>query len=112
MKRAAGLVVTLAIVAAAFSAYVLSYSAAAHQTCGRWLEVSRDESHPIHLLFMSWAEGWVGRAALEAEVPWGGDASAVRTWINNYCRAHPLNTIDDAAYDLEGQLDQRSAKPK
>ena len=38
------------------------------------------------------------------------DMAAIRGWLDNYCRQHPLNSIYLAASELSGELIKRSGK--
>jgi hypothetical protein len=65
-------------------------------SCGKWIEVRCDRRD---LAFEQWVLGFLSGAA------WKGPqdplhevgTAAVDAWMDNYCRAHPLEAIVDAA---------------
>jgi hypothetical protein len=100
----------------AHSGYVLDVGA---NSCGKWTEARRVHGTPAEGTYTSWIYGYLSAAAasLEGEArsavffgmndktliekanilgPQSIDADAINAWMDNYCRAHPLETIADA----------------
>jgi hypothetical protein len=98
------------------SGYVLDVGAS---SCGKWIEARRLQGAPTQGMHTSWIYGYLSAAAasLEGEArsavfsgknnktliekanilsPKYIDADAVNGWMDNYCSAHPLETIADA----------------
>jgi hypothetical protein len=69
--------------------------------CGRWTAETAASDSPQALQDEQWVLGYlsaVGQHGGKGADPLKGtDASAVWTWIDNYCRAHPSAHIADAA---------------
>jgi hypothetical protein len=68
------------------------------------------------MLMEQWVVGflsginWTGGAV--ADVPdllKGRDFDGFMAWIDNYCRAHPLNKLDEASSELLLELGRRTA---
>lgn len=76
-------------------------------SCGTWLSYRRTEGE-LTRLYESWILGFlsgVGLTGFETGIsPLNGvDAEGVFAWVDNYCRAHPLEEVHDAgkAFVLE-----------
>jgi len=69
--------------------------------CGRWTAETAASNSPQALQDEQWVLGYLSAAGQHggkgADPLKGGDASAVWTWIDNYCHAHPSAHIADAA---------------
>lgn len=70
-------------------------------SCGKWTTDRRDPKSTLALLDASWVVGflsgigWVGQ---NGDDPLRGlDGEAVWAWIDNYCKANPLDSLDTAA---------------
>jgi hypothetical protein len=72
-------------------------------SCGTWTkDRGSPQAHSLAAIDVSWVTGflsgigYVGGA--ESDDPLQGmDAEGVAGWIDNYCRAHPIEHIKDAA---------------
>jgi hypothetical protein len=79
-----------------------------NHSCGKWLALPRDDDD--WFIHISWVSGWLS-AAGHYDVHGSlseTDSDAIAAWMDNYCRQHPLKSIDDAAAGLVREL----AKPK
>jgi hypothetical protein len=95
---------------------VLGYG---NKSCGAWIEARR-ASNANADIFQSWVAGFlsgansvinsspaVGIDTLK-EASAQGDARGLWAWIDNYCQAHPLNSLATAADALGGELIHRA----
>ena len=57
-----------------------------------------------HYVLGSWVLGWVSAAGYYGAHLRHTDADAISAWVDNYCRANPLNQIKDAADSLVDEL--------
>ena len=74
------------------------------QSCGKW---TAEKSELVRGFMNSWVLGYVtalGGVAGARDT----DSQAITAWVDNYCREHPLNRLDEAAATLVGEL----SKPK
>lgn len=72
-------------------------------SCGRWVEAPKD-SLPAEG-YLAWVLGFLSGAG------WAGadtirdiDNDAIKVWMNNYCQAHPLDSIAMGAQALALEL--------
>jgi hypothetical protein len=86
------------------------------QSCGTWRTQDRQSSSSIAVV--QWVLGYISSANTFAprtyltpneqekvpDVLRGLDANAIITWMDNYCREHPLDQISTAASDLMMEL--------
>ena len=99
--------VLLALVAASFPAlganqtnqYVIF--GAGSRPCGSWLQL-RSQALPDSAVLQSWVLGYVTSVnanllSVNQDVTGGAQPDAVFTWIDNYCAAHPLDSLARAA---------------
>lgn len=100
------LTLLVAASAAADDRYVIL--GAGGRPCGSWLEL-RSRALPESAVLQSWVLGYV--TSVNANVLTGtGDVSrgdrpeALFTWIDNYCAAHPLDSLARAAGALLDSL--------
>jgi hypothetical protein len=77
-------------------------------TCGMFV-VDTDK-----LSQLSWAMGWLSRASLmhTGDMLAPIDRSGLQVWLENYCRANPLERFANAVEMLEAELAKRAAAPK
>lgn len=69
--------------------------------CGSWLQV-RSQALPDSALLQSWVLGYVTSAnanllSVNRDVTGGADPDTLFSWVDNYCAAHPLDTVARAA---------------
>ncbi|MGH6869949.1 MAG: hypothetical protein ACREHE_00455 [Rhizomicrobium sp.] len=81
-----------------------------NRSCGAWLSDRRDKGWPA-LVELSWVEGFV--TAMDNNSPkingaaHATDSDGIAAWIDNYCPAHPLNSISTAAEALTLEMASR-----
>ena len=97
--------------ARASSEYVIL--GAGSRPCGSWLQV-RSQALPDSAVLQSWVLGYISSVnanflTSSPDVTGGASADALFSWIDNYCAAHPLDTLARAASAL---LDSFLAKGK
>jgi hypothetical protein len=92
-----------------------TYFGAGVNSCGSWTEEWARDSQRLEL-WKAWVLGFVSGANIYAEhgdfLRGPVDAPAIYAWINNYCRAHPLESLRDAAIELVGELLRRAGQPQ
>jgi hypothetical protein len=69
-----------------------------NDSCGSW--TANRKAHGVReVADISWVVGYLSAAATWGHVNplKGTDAEGVWAWMDNYCRAHPLTNIIDAA---------------
>jgi hypothetical protein len=81
--------------------------------CGSWLQV-RSQALPDSAVLQSWVLGYISSVnanflTSSPDVTSGASPDALFSWIDNYCAAHPLDTLARAANAL---LDSFLAKGK
>jgi hypothetical protein len=76
-------------------------------SCGSWTKAS-----PVtRSLAQQWVVGYL--AGLNSQTPddldfiKGADFDGLMSWIDNYCRAHPIESINTAANELSTELLRR-----
>ena len=79
-------------------------------SCGTWLA---EKGTMLGNLNNMWVLGFItafNRYALvtDRNVALGTNADGMVAWIDNYCRAHPLDSIATTAENLTGELQARS----
>lgn len=86
---------------------------AGSRPCGAWLQV-RSQALPDSAVLQSWVLGYVTSVnanflTSSPDVTQGANPDALFSWIDNYCAAHPLDSLARAASAL---LDSFLAKSK
>jgi hypothetical protein len=86
-------------------------------TCGSWTQESAQrERNPSWISMAGWTLGFVsgenlmGMSSNLPDFLQGTDASAVWSWLDNYCRANPLDNLGIASDKLVRELLRRKAK--
>jgi len=75
-----------------------------NHSCGKWLATAHDTDEWFDQL--NWVLGWLSAAGYY-DVHGSlrkTDSDAIAAWMDNYCRQHPLKTIEDGAADLVREL--------
>jgi hypothetical protein len=79
-------------------------------SCGTWLTKSHDRDWDV---LNQWVVGFVSGANLFGEndiiESTGVDYYALTSWMDNYCKAHPLDKIQWAAAKLVVELREKAA---
>jgi hypothetical protein len=89
-----------------------------NKSCGAWIAARRANDATAYTL-QGWVAGFLsGSNSIIASNPaYGidtlkevaqGDAQGLWTWVDNYCQAHPLNSVATAADALGGELIRRA----
>ena len=99
-------IVTLAGPARASDQYVIL--GAGGRPCGNWLQV-RSQALPDSAVLQSWVLGYVTSVnanvlTVNQDVAKGDSPNALFSWIDDYCAAHPLDSIARAAGSLVDSL--------
>jgi hypothetical protein len=90
------LFVTLAVAPALAQTYY-AIMGAGLELCGAWTEARQQNKAevPEHWL-LGYLSGIASESVSGTDPLNGMDAEAVFAWVDNYCRAHPLDTIERA----------------
>ena len=105
------------LLAGSVSAHGLEVYGAGAESCGKWIEFSKNQLMRYNL--NQWVLGFVSAASLfdgakklgfESGELAETDSNAVGVWMDNYCRENPLDTIMLAAGVLVGELAERADK--
>jgi hypothetical protein len=86
---------------------------AGSRPCGSWLQL-RSQALPESAILQSWVLGYVTSVnanllSVNQDVTAGATPDALFSWIDNYCAAHPLDSLSRASGAL---LDTFLAKEK
>ena len=86
---------------------------AGSRSCGSWLQV-RSQALPDSAMLQSWVLGYITSVnanflTSSPDVTQGASPDALFSWIDNYCAAHPLDSLARATSAL---LDSFLAKNK
>jgi len=82
-------------------------------TCGAWT-TDEDPNGRVRQTRAAWILGYLSRASYDhaGDMLDPVDAPAIEAWIDNYCKAHPLDRLSRAAEALEVELAARVANKK
>ena len=74
---------------------------AGSRPCGSWLQL-RSQALPDSAILQSWVLGYVTSVnanllSVNQDVTGGAEPDALFSWIDNYCAAHPLDSLARAA---------------
>jgi hypothetical protein len=74
------------------------------KSCGSFIEASRNNSKTTYLRFETWLTGYLSAYNRDTsqtyDIRGGSDLDGINVWLENYCRANPLETYIDAVYQL------------
>jgi hypothetical protein len=122
----AAFTVVLMSVMPAFSEYVLDVGA---NTCAKWVEARKVRGDSADVMHAAWLYGYLSavsarlkaeaRSAVffgkndqrlieKADILWNIEPTAINTWMDQYCQAHPLDKIADAIPVLVAELKQKT----
>lgn len=80
-------------------------------SCGTWTKDRREHSVALGA-YEGWIEGFLSGLAFTkwpAQNPLVGiDTDAAFAWVDNYCSAHPLDTLSVATFALMKELSSRA----
>jgi hypothetical protein len=117
-RNCLGAVITAAILATPMSLLAQHYVdlrifGAGNSSCGAWTEERRNDS-ALANGYILWIEGFVTATELShpSIVPAAKqiDSDAIAGWVDNWCAAHPLDKISNAANALTVTLRDRSER--
>ena len=99
--RVAAVLFMLLAAAPAHAASQYVIFGAGSRPCGGWLQV-RSQALPESAVLQSWLLGYITSVnanllSVSQDVTAGAGADALFTWIDNYCAAHPLDSLARAA---------------
>jgi len=90
------------------------------QSCGTWTKKSNEDSW-LHVQQTAWVLGYItafntwgpfgvnSGTQVVSDVSKGVDVDGILAWIDNWCRANPLDTVSWAAGQLMVELIKRKA---
>ena len=95
-------IVPLAVSARAGDQYVIL--GAGSRPCGSWLQ-ARSQALPDSAMLQSWVLGYITSVnanvlAISPDIAAGTSPDSLFSWIDNYCAAHPLDSVARAAGSL------------
>lgn len=82
-------------------------------SCGSWTS-HKASNIDLYNFKQSWLGGYMTaqsqaiNAVRNVDILAGTDFAALRAWVDNYCQAHPLETLNDAAIQLTVELSRRA----
>lgn len=86
------------------NAYAYRSIGSGNSSCGTWTAEQQQPDSVLAIMDVQWIFGFlsgVGWVAPSGVDPLGGlDGYAVTEWIDNYCRAHPLDNMIKAAAEF------------
>jgi hypothetical protein len=83
-------------------------------SCGEWTTARAQQNSFSNLVFSSWLLGYLSginealNAFKKADVLMSHDAQGLLAWMDNYCRANPLDKVKRAADELLAELLKRA----
>jgi hypothetical protein len=80
------------------------------ESCGSWTEARRTRASFGH---QQWVVGFISgvAGALSNDLFEGKDAEGVWGWLDNYCRAHPLEILAVATAELINTIQPKTFTP-
>jgi hypothetical protein len=101
-------IIALAICTLVFDAQAITIRGAS--SCGEWVQETQkrgDGSPDATSSF--WLLGYLSASASlkQKDILKGTDSASIFVWVQNYCRANPLDKIPDAANELFEELVKR-----
>ncbi|MFC6301832.1 hypothetical protein GNF76_25530 [Pseudomonas sp. CCM 7893] len=84
-------------------------------TCGLFVTAAEESragaTAGVHV-YMTWLSGYATRASGQSSIDYfkGTDTKSVQLWLDNYCRANPLKTFNDAAESALLELQKGQAR--
>ena len=83
-------------------------------SCETWTEVRRTRQTQTSQALEFWVTGFLSGANVfdDTDINFlkGMDSNAIYAWIDNYCKANPLERLPDAAYALTRELKDRAKR--
>lgn len=72
------------------------------RSCGDWV-ISKEQSNKgEYVINLTWFTGYMSglAAGMNADVLQGVDGNSIMVWVDNYCKANPLQYLSSAGIDL------------
>lgn len=87
-------------------AETVNTSGAGGISCGKWTASRVSPMAPEKMMVVSWVQGFLSSLSLSTnrDLLGGRDFEALLGYVDNYCRAHPLDRIADATVSLADEL--------
>lgn len=84
-------------------------------TCGLFVTATEEAQagQPYRAqAYMTWFSGYATMASGQSNVNYfkGTDTKSVQLWLENYCRANPLSTFNDAAVNAMVELHKKQTQ--
>ena len=73
-------------------------------SCGTWLENRRSPNEFVWMANGQWIMGWLSAAGHYGTDLKKTDSAAISAWVDNYCKANPLEDLEKAAISLADAL--------
>jgi hypothetical protein len=79
-------------------------------SCGEWVK-NREAKNRIMPSNLAYLAGYLSGIAVGTgnEFLRNANAESLWSWMDNYCKANPLNNVDNGAISLSNELIQRSS---
>ena len=69
-------------------------------SCGKMLSDVAEDGDSAKIAYLSWVLGYLSAAGVFAKNNTGFDVDGVFASVTNYCQAHPLDRVNEAAFKL------------
>lgn len=102
----------LAVLCLSFSANA-TVNVRGSRSCGDWVNAHRTVPPALDGTFQeTWLVGYLSGYAVASstEIMGKTDNPSIFLWVTNYCNAHPLDQLYDAASDLVDELAKKNKK--
>lgn len=91
---------------------VIAPNSAGMPSCGAWTAARTTRLDGVAAQYEKWALGFesglnLARSAARGDVLRGADTEGVLSWVDQFCREHPLDTLSVAVVDLDRELTLR-----
>ena len=80
------------------------YGTDLRRCCGKW--ISEDDDNASHFAYEAWLFGYLSGVAyaVNKDILKDTDRPSIELWMDNYCKANPLNKVYQGANDLYFEL--------
>ncbi|HYM72167.1 MAG TPA: hypothetical protein VET89_04235 [Stellaceae bacterium] len=102
------LAASLALSSPIYAASEYTILGAGSRPCGAWLQ-ARSQAVPESGVMQSWLLGYITsfnahNLTLTSDIAAGTNADGIFAWVDDYCSAHPIDSVARAAASLIGVL--------
>ncbi|MEM5389439.1 hypothetical protein VSR68_38655 [Paraburkholderia phymatum] len=108
--KARGLFVSLIVCLSWTAIEVDAVTLRGDRSCGQWTEAHQSPDTSVgSIATEGWVIGYLSAVATERRKDFivGTDNESIFLWVTNYCRANPLDYVDDASNRLAAELIRR-----